>query len=100
MIALMTALIFALSIPNVSRLAREHPRTTSYMQLRSRQESRSPEYEITEWTTLASASPLLICAIVKAEDRSFFRHHGFDRDQLRKALDLALRGNAGMGGST
>jgi membrane peptidoglycan carboxypeptidase len=42
----------------------------------------------------------LVCAIVKAEDRGFFRHSGFEWGQLRKALWGRVTGGSGVGGST
>jgi len=41
-----------------------------------------------------------VCAIVKAEDRGFFRHSGFEWGQLCKALWGRVTGGSGVGGST
>jgi monofunctional biosynthetic peptidoglycan transglycosylase len=41
-----------------------------------------------------------VCAIIKAEDRGFFRHAGFEWPQLRKALWGRVTGGPGIGGST
>jgi membrane peptidoglycan carboxypeptidase len=46
-------------------------------------------------------SPLLICAVIKAEDRAFFRHDGFDWSQLRRAAGkFFTEPGRSMGGST
>jgi penicillin-binding protein 1C len=46
-----------------------------------------------EWTPLEQISPALIRAIIVAEDRRFYRHHGVDPQALFGALvDLVLHG--------
>jgi monofunctional biosynthetic peptidoglycan transglycosylase len=78
--------------PSVGALAAGAPRETAF--------SRARGQALGTWTPLEEISPLLACAIVKAEDRTFFRHHGFDWSQLHKAFDAALGGRVRMGGST
>src|ERR1044071_2532498 len=48
---------------------------------------------------LGQVSPYLVCAIVKAEDRGFFRHSGFEWGQLRKALWRRVTGGSAIGRS-
>lgn len=53
------------------------------------------------WVSLGKISPKLRAAVVASEDRSFYRHHGFDYDELWASLltDLAV-GRYRRGGST
>jgi monofunctional biosynthetic peptidoglycan transglycosylase len=53
-----------------------------------------------EWVPLDRISPVLICAVVKAEDRGFFRHQGFEWEQMRRAVAQMARGGIRAGGST
>lgn len=53
-----------------------------------------------KWTNINQISPLLICAIVKAEDRTFFRHHGFDLPAILRALKQNVINNKTFGAST
>lgn len=53
------------------------------------------------WVPLSAISPKLRAAVVASEDHSFYRHHGFDYDELWASLlaDLAA-GRYRRGGST
>ncbi|MCX5789581.1 MAG: penicillin-binding protein 1C [Elusimicrobia bacterium] len=53
-----------------------------------------------EWTALADVSPALLEALVAAEDRRFFRHHGVDWRALAAAPLRRLRGGNLSGAST
>jgi dihydroorotase/N-acyl-D-amino-acid deacylase len=83
----------------VQALAAKHPTTTSYMRLRA-ETTGEPIAARARWATLASLPPYLPCAVVKAEDREFFRHGGFDGAQLWRAVTGAITGTRRMGGST
>jgi monofunctional biosynthetic peptidoglycan transglycosylase len=50
--------------------------------------------------SLEQISPVLVCAVVKAEDRNFFRHRGFDWQAIRAAARGTLKGQPLRGGST
>ena len=78
--------------PDVDYLRTTNPAQTSYMRLRG--EPRADPVELTE------ISPYLVCAVVKAEDRGFFRHDGFEWGQVRKAVSGYLVGYSRIGGST
>ena len=84
----------------VDGLAREAPRTTGYMRYRAALNGLPADTYRLRWTPLDSISPLLACAVVKAADRGFFRHHGFEWGQMRKSLARTLRSGAVAGGST
>jgi monofunctional biosynthetic peptidoglycan transglycosylase len=52
------------------------------------------------WVPLAEMSPWLVCAVIKAEDGTFFRHHGFDLPQIARAVKRGFAGNGWKGAST
>lgn len=52
------------------------------------------------WRSLDEISPRLVRAAIAAEDANFCRHHGFDLEAIRKALDANARGGRIRGGST
>ncbi|HET6584980.1 MAG TPA: biosynthetic peptidoglycan transglycosylase [Nannocystaceae bacterium] len=90
--------LFALT-PNVSHLRDAQPTQTSFMRVRAAERTRAGADRV-EWIDLGQVSPYLVCAIIKAEDRGFFRHSGFEWAQLRKALWGHVTGGSGIGGST
>ncbi|HEU4404515.1 MAG TPA: biosynthetic peptidoglycan transglycosylase [Polyangiaceae bacterium] len=98
--ALAAALAFWASLPPVGELASAMPRTTAYMRLRAREAGRPDDAYAVEPTPLGRVSPLVACAVVKAEDGSFFEHEGFDTAQIRRALGRAARGGPALGAST
>ncbi|HEY0018399.1 MAG TPA: biosynthetic peptidoglycan transglycosylase [Longimicrobium sp.] len=80
------------SLPDVRPLRRTAPGTTAFMRAAGEQATEP-------WVPLATVSPYLACAVVKAEDRRFFVHRGIHWRQLGKAVGRTARG-ARMGGST
>jgi monofunctional glycosyltransferase len=93
-------LVLWITLPSVDALARANPPSTSFMRRRAAEVGMRVETWRPDWIGLDQASRLLVCAVVKAEDRGFFRHNGFDWSQLRKAAGGWLRGDRRMGGST
>jgi monofunctional glycosyltransferase len=83
----------------VSHLRDAQPTQTSFMRARAAERT-SAAADRVEWIDLGQVSPYLVCAIIKAEDRGFFRHSGFEWAQLRKALWGHVTGGSGIGGST
>ena len=78
--------------PDVAALARTDPKTTAFIE-RWRQErcaSGLDDAVHLQWTRWAGLSPHLIRATIVAEDGRFFSHHGFDTEEIRKALADAL----------
>ncbi len=54
-----------------------------------------------KWVPLRSISPYLIKAVLIAEDDKFWKHHGFDKEAIQKALEKNLEsGKFKLGGST
>jgi monofunctional biosynthetic peptidoglycan transglycosylase len=86
-------------LPDLSALAHAAPAQTSYMRLRAAQTGRPASAFRAGTLPLERVSPLLVCAVVKGEDRGFFRHQGVDWAQVRRAVVRTLTG-APMGGST
>jgi monofunctional biosynthetic peptidoglycan transglycosylase len=106
-IAAATLLVFALaslalwfSLPDVSRLKAENPKTTAFIELRKNQSGSKLKVRWT-WRPLKKISPFLRSAVVHAEDGKFWSHGGVDWDALETAArrDIAERKLA-AGGST
>lgn len=53
-----------------------------------------------DWVPLERISPQLIRAVVASEDNLFPVHHGFDVQQIRKAMEEAEKGKRQRGAST
>ncbi|MEW5773920.1 MAG: monofunctional biosynthetic peptidoglycan transglycosylase [Thermodesulfobacteriota bacterium] len=92
-----------LAWPDVSRLAKENPRTTAFMEYRKAQWAvQGKKKEIQHnWVPLGRISPFVVSAVTISEDDRFWRHEGFDLEGMEEALkrDLA-RGELAAGGST
>ena len=82
-----------LSVPAVAALRTATPERTSYMELRAETAKVVP-------LRLDQVSPLLGCAVVKAEDRGFFLHGGLLTKSFVEAAAAILRGARAAGGST
>jgi monofunctional glycosyltransferase len=52
------------------------------------------------WVDLKDMSPHIVRAVIASEDQNFCLHHGFDYDQIQKAMDDAERGRDLRGAST
>lgn len=88
-------------LPDPAALARRSPSSTSYMRNRGPVADRTA-FAPSErrWTPFDSISPLLICAVVKAEDRRFFIHNGVEPGATFRALGRYLTRQSSPGGST
>ena len=53
-----------------------------------------------QWVPIEKISQAMPLAVVASEDNLFMTHHGFDRDQIRKAMDEAEKGRRRRGAST
>ena len=69
--------------------------TTEFMQIKSTKPNPT-----SIWEPLDNISPTLICSVVKAEDRYFFRHSGFDLGAIARATKQNLLTNKLFGAST
>lgn len=53
-----------------------------------------------DWVPLKDISPDLVRAVVASEDNLFLQHHGFDMQQIRRAIEEAEQGKRQRGAST
>lgn len=53
-----------------------------------------------DWVPLKDISPDMVRAVVASEDNLFFSHHGFDVEQIQKAIEEAKQGRRHRGAST
>jgi len=88
------------AVPEVEPLAHTPPEQTSYMRLRVLETGTPARAARVQWTELGRISPHLVCAMVKAEDRGFFHHQGFEWEQTRNAFRKLLLRQPTGGGST
>ncbi|HVN23348.1 MAG TPA: monofunctional biosynthetic peptidoglycan transglycosylase [Syntrophorhabdales bacterium] len=89
--------------PDVSRLKRENPRKTSFIEYREREWKRKGKKVVIQkkWIPLGRISPYLVKAVLIAEDDKFWSHEGFDFDAIQKAIEKDLKaGKFKVGGST
>ncbi len=98
-IALLIAAALALNIviylvwPDVSRLQKERPGKTSFMDYRERQWKRegTKKKVSQQWVSLNRISPYAVKAVIIAEDDKFWTHEGFDFDAIQKAVEKDLK---------
>ena len=89
--------------PDVSKLKRENPRKTSFIEYREREWERKGKRVVIQkkWVALGHISPYLVKAVLIAEDDKFWSHEGFDFDAIQKAIEKDLKaGKFKFGGST
>ena len=67
---------------------------------RARIEGRPENSWSLAWVPIEAISPVFLCAVIKAEDHFFFRHHGIDWDATKQKARDALRGAPTGGAST
>lgn len=89
--------------PNVSRLKKDNPKKTAFMDFRERERlaegkrARLVQY----WVPFAGISSYAVKAVLVAEDDKFWSHEGFDFEAMQKALEKDIRKrNLRAGGST
>lgn len=106
-IALVSALLLGIAyyfiFPDISKLKKENPKKTSFMEYREREwREKGKKIKITQiWTPLSNISPYLIKAVLIAEDDKFYRHEGFDFEAIQKAIEKDIKKKKfKFGGST
>ena len=104
---LLSAILFYIGIyfivPDVSKLKKENPQKTSFMEFREKEgrDKGRPWHLQTHWVPLSRISPYLIKAVIIAEDDKFWTHEGFDFEAIQKAMEKDLKaGKFKVGGST
>jgi monofunctional glycosyltransferase len=96
-------LLFLFFVPDVSKLKKENPSKTSFMQYREEEWQRSrKKYRIRQaWVPMSRISPYLIKAVLIAEDDKFWSHEGFDYEAIQKAIEKDVKEKQfKLGGST
>jgi monofunctional glycosyltransferase len=94
---------FYLVYPDVSRLKRERPAKTAFMEYRECQwqEANVHKRLWQKWVPLSGISPYAVKAVIIAEDDKFWSHEGFDFAAIQKAIEKDLqKGRFKAGGST
>jgi monofunctional biosynthetic peptidoglycan transglycosylase len=77
----------AVTWPRVGRLRDHNPTTTREIELHARRTGQRPPP--LRWASWSRLSPHLKRAVLVGEDINFFHHDGFDRAEIRKALEEA-----------
>ena len=91
------------TLPDVTSLAKENPKTTAFMQLRiAEARDAGRKFSIRQqWLPYRQISPLLRRAVIVTEDAAFFDHDGIDLDEIRASLERNWEeGQFLRGGST
>src|SRR3990170_1836865 len=86
-------LIYLLTFPDISRLKKENPEKTSFMEYREiESRKKGKNYKVTQiWVPLNKISPYLIKAVLIAEDDKFWNHEGFDFEAIKKAIEKDIK---------
>jgi monofunctional biosynthetic peptidoglycan transglycosylase len=103
LLSLIAGIGFYMVYPDVSRLKKENPKKTSFMEYREEEwKKRGKKYRIQKkWVFLGQISPYVMKAVIIAEDDKFWSHKGFDLDAIQKAIEKDLeKGKFKFGGST
>jgi len=94
---------FCFIYPDVSKLKKENPLKTSFMEYREKEWKRQGrKISIKQtWTPLSGISPYLIKAVLIAEDDKFYQHEGFDFEAIQIAIEKDIKQKKiKFGGST
>jgi monofunctional biosynthetic peptidoglycan transglycosylase len=103
LLALIAGVGFYMVYPDVSKLKKENPKKTSFMEYREEEwKKKGKKVRIQKkWVSLGQISPYAIKAVIIAEDDKFWSHKGFDLEAIQKALEKDLeKGKFKFGGST
>ncbi|GAB4407470.1 MAG: monofunctional biosynthetic peptidoglycan transglycosylase [Thermodesulfovibrionales bacterium] len=101
--AVFLTLTYFLLMPDVSKLKKENPKKTSFMEYREREwEKEGKKIKINQvWMPISRISPYLIKAVLIAEDDKFWKHEGFDYEAIQKAIERDIKARRfKLGGST
>jgi len=100
---LLVFLVFNFIYPDVSRLKKENPKKSAFMQYREEEWAKEGrKYTIQQvWVPYAAISPYLIKAVLIGEDDKFWQHEGFDYEAMQKAVEKDIKAKKfKLGGST
>lgn len=96
-------ILYLFLVPDVSRLKKENPKKTAFMEYREKEWNKEGKnYRIQQkWVPLSHISPFLIKAVLIAEDDKFWSHEGFDYEAIQKAIEKDIKTKKfKFGGST
>lgn len=89
--------------PDVSKLKKENPKKSAFMEYREAEWAREgKKYKIRQiWVPYGAVSPYLIKAVLIGEDDKFWQHEGFDYEAMQKAIEKDIKAKKfKLGGST
>ena len=92
-----------LSIPNVSELKNENPKTTAFIDYRKREATKvGKSLKIyRKWISYQDIPDPILKATIVAEDASFWIHHGIDWFEIKESIEANWeKGKFARGGST
>jgi len=96
-IALLTLLLLVVGLsliyPDVSKLKKENPRKTAFMEYREKEWQKQGKKRkiVHTWVPFSAISPYAVKAVIIAEDDKFWSHEGFDYEAMQKALEKDLK---------
>ena len=103
LLAAILGLAYLALMPDISRLKKENPSKTAFMEYREKQwREKGRQVRVHQvWIPLARISPYLVKAVLIAEDDKFWSHEGFDYESIKQAVEKDLQsGRLKFGGST
>jgi monofunctional biosynthetic peptidoglycan transglycosylase len=103
LIAISLPVIISFFYPGVSKLKKENPQKTSFMEYREQQwkEARKKITIRQQWVPISRISNYMTKAVIIAEDDKFWQHSGFDFEAMEKSLEKDIKEKKlKFGGST
>lgn len=94
---------YLVDLPDTSVLRTHNPETSAIRKFREQQirERGKKPHSLMVWRNLDQISPNLVHAVVTSEDDTFYRHHGFDFESIKRAAETNWqRRRFAFGGST
>ncbi|MEK6528465.1 MAG: monofunctional biosynthetic peptidoglycan transglycosylase [Nitrospirota bacterium] len=90
---LLLSIIYYFIFPDISKLKKENPEKTSFMEHREEEWGKQgKKIKINQtWIPLSRISPYLIKAVLIAEDDKFYEHEGFDFEAIEKAIEKDIK---------
>jgi len=95
--------VFHFIYPDVSKLKKENPKKSAFMEYREAEWAREgKKYKVRQiWVPYGAISPYLIKAVLIGEDDKFWQHEGFDYEAMQKAIEKDIKAKKfKLGGST
>ena len=79
--------------PDISKLKRENPRSSAFMEYRAREwkEAGKKKSISFDWVPLSAVSSFAAKAVIIAEDDKFWSHEGFDFEAMERAFEKNLK---------